>query len=275
MKKNLLSVIALTLAAAGLASSLVMWNALNQCRIEIAALTMQMNAMTATTVAPDPGETTLTAEPRADGSVGMTMTLASGKCSDDANASLIVMLDDMLVSQVPCYRNGDVCTATTAIPLNNGYTYILAYSGWEYLIASPENGAYPEFVNLADSMNAYGNLVLGDWIVLDNRLTLDVCHIQVQLPLLSTQDAPSSLDVRLILRQGGNDLDAVEVPLGPGEGQASFESTIHELSLALPVLAEGEEVTLWMEAQLANGQVISAWGGSWTATADGFVMAAG
>ena len=273
MKKNLLSVIALTLAAAGLASSLVMWNALNRCQLEIAALTMQMNTMTNTTVAPDPGNASLTAEPRADGSVAVTLTLESAE--DAVDASLIVMLDDMLVSQVPCYREGAACTATTAVPMNNGYTYILAYGGWEYLIASPDNGAYPQFVNLADSLNAYGNLVLGDWIVLDSRLTLDTCHIQVQLPLLSTQDAPSSQDVRLILRRGDNDLDAVTVTLNPGEGQASFEGTIHDLSLALPALAEGEEVTLWMEALLANGQVISAWGGSWTATADGFVMAAG
>ena len=275
MKKNLLSVIALTLAAAGLVSSLIMWNTLNQCRLDIAAMIMQMNNLTATTVAPDPGDVTLAAESRSDGSVAVTLTMESGNCSPDADASLIVMLDDMLVSQVPCYRNGDVCTATTALPVNNGYTYILVYSGWEYLIASPDNIAYPEFVNLADSMNAYCNLVLGDWIVLENRLTLDACRIHIQMPLLSTQGAPSSQEARLILRQGGNDLDTVTVSLNPGEGLASFEGTVSDLSLTLPTLAEGEEVTLWLEALLEGGQLVSACGGSWTATADGFVMAAG
>lgn len=275
MKKNLLSVIALTLAAVGLASSLVLWNTLNQLRGEMAALMMQMDVLVAGAVAPDPGVITLSAAPREDGSVAVTLTLESAEEVIDASPSLIVMQNDSLVSQVPCFREGNICTATTALPIDDGYTYILAYGGWEYLVASPDNGAYPQFVNLADSMSAYCNLVPGEWIVLDGRLCFDTCHLQVQLPLLSTQDARPSIDVRLILRCNDETLESCDVPLMPGEGQASYEASIEALSFPLPALAEGEEVSLWMEADLPGGEVIRNTGGSWTATADGFVMAAG
>lgn len=275
MKKNLLSVIALTLAAAGLASSLVLWNTLNQIRGEMAALMMQMDVLVAGAVAPDPGVITLSAAPRDDGSVAVTLTLESAEEVIDAAPALIVMQNDSLVSQVPCFREGNICTATTALPIDDGYTYILAYGGWEYLVASPDNGAYPQFVNLADSMSAYCNLVLGEWIVLDGRLTLDTCHLHVQLPLLSTQDAPSSINVRLILRYNNETFESYDIALMPGEGQAGYEASPEELSFSLPDLAEGEEVDLWIEADLPGGEVIRNTGGSWTATSDGFVMAAG
>ena len=70
-------------------------------------------------------------------------------------------------------------------------------------------------------------------------------------------------------------LDSTIVYVQQGEGAASYESTIHQLSLAVPALAEDDEVEMWMETILPDGQLVSVCAGTWTFTADGWTMAAG
>ena len=266
MKKNFLSVIALLMAAASLAAAAVLWNMVGQYEARLDALESRLGSQPASQ-----SEISLTASQRNDGTADVVLT---GK-DNLSGAVLKILLDGTVIAQADCLPADDGFTATATLTPVNGCSYVLIRGSEETVLASPDSGSYPALVNLADSLEAYCNLVLGDWIIVDGTLTLDACHLQVQAPLLGAKPLPDSQDVRVMLKHRGDLLEEVAVTLGPGEGEASFEGTLTGVSMALPALDEGEEIGLWMEAVLSDGQVLSACAGTWTVAGSGYEMAAG
>ena len=281
MKKKLLIVIALVLAAASMSAAAVLWGQNVRYQQDIVTLTYlvedlqhKVSSLSGQPANLSIGETTLTARLGNDGLAEVSFTLTPAE-NVDAEPVLKILVHDAVAAEAPCQWDGAAWCAQAVLAPTNDCTYILAMAGNEYVLASPSNGAYPDLVNLHDSLSAYCNLVLGDWIAEGGRLTLDTCHLHVQAPRLGDVTLPAEQEVRIQLRHLGDLVEGVTAQLPRGEGAASYEGNLQGLSLTLPVLEEGGEVDLWMEATLADGQMVSICAGTWTLDAQGWILAAG
>ena len=281
MKKNLLAAISLGLAALFFSIASVLWVQNTRYKLEIVTLTHrvedlqdQLSALSGHPAALTIGDTSLTAHLRNDGQAVVSFTLTPADATD-ADAFLKILAEDTLITRERCRWDGESYSAQAELMPLNGCTYILDLGGTEYVLASPANGACPDLVNLADSLSAYCNMILGDWIVESGRLTLDSCHLQVQAPRLGTVTLPASQEVRILLKHRGDLVEGAAVILEQGEGAASYEGILTGLSLSMPDLEAGSQVDLWMEATLADGQMVSVCAANWTRDAMGWTMAAG
>lgn len=245
-----------------------------QLQAQIDALAGQSSAVPNQSGIPELGSATLTAVSWAD-SKGADITLTLKDTASVTSALLRVLMDGEPVTEVPCQWSGSCLTATAQIPAGNGYTYTAVIDGAAFTLASPGDSAYPELVNLSESLGAYCNLVVGSWHVQDNTLTLDTCFAHVQTPQLSTGDPLTCEEALLVIKNGDIILDDIPIQLELGEGKNSYESEVSGITFALPALAEGEQIDLWLEATLSNGQILTTCAASWYAMPSGFSMAAG
>ena len=214
---------------------------------------------------------TLTATSWPDGSgADVVLTLESA----ETDALLRVMLDSQVIAEVPCSADGDVLTATASVPADNGYTYSLIIGSEATTLASPDNPVYPELVYLADSLTAYCNLVVGDWFVREDMLTLGTCYAHIHTPQLNNAGVTVS-SARILLKYGDTILDEVAVFPVASEEPGSYGCDVVDMVFALPDLADGEQVDLCLEATLSGGQVLTTCAATWYAMPGGFSMAAG
>lgn len=190
------------------------------------------------------------------------------------DALLRVMAGSTVLAEVPCYWDGTACTATAGIEAGNGYTYSLIVGSEARTLASPENPVYPELVNLADALNAYCNLVVDEWEVRDNVLTLDTCFAHIQYPQLGS-GALTCVQATLVLKHGDEPISQVSVTDLLQAATGGCEGQIDSAAFTLPELEEGEQVDLWLEATLSDGQVLTTCAATWYAMRSGFSMAAG
>lgn len=217
--------------------------------------------------------TTLTAISWADGSgADVILTLED---TADTEAALRVMLGSNVITEVPCFWDGTVLTATASVPADNGYTYSLILGSEAKTLASPDNPVYPELVYLADALTAYCNLVVGEWYVRDDMLTLEACYAHIHTPQLGSSTEAYTA-VRIVLKHGDEVLAEEAIsPAETEEGSGSYTCEVTDIVFALPDLPEGDQVDLWLEATLSSGQVLTSCAATWYAMPGGFSMAAG
>lgn len=217
---------------------------------------------------------TLAAAPWADNrGADVTLTVTADS-EPDSDVLLRVMLGSTVITEVPCQWDGSSLTATASLDAANGYIYSVIIGSESTPLSSPENPVYPELVYLADALSAYCNLIVGDWYVRDNVLTLESGYATIHTVQL-TADAQANTQARLLLKNGDIVLEAY--PLSPVETDepGSYACAITSASFPLPPLAEGEQVDLWLEATLSNGQTLTTCAATWYAMPGGFSMAAG
>lgn len=215
---------------------------------------------------------TLTAVGWADGrGADVTLTLDAPQ---ETEALLRVMAGDAAIAEVPCQWDGSALTATASVEAGNGYTYTLVIGSEATTLASPENPVYPELVNLADALSAYCNLVVGEWYVKDDVLTLETGNASIHTSQLTGSDGEYT-DARLVLKHGDEIL--AETPISPAatDEPGSFACSITDAAFPLPDLPEGEAVDLWLEVTLSDGQQLTTCAATWYAMTSGYSMAAG
>lgn len=243
-----------------------------QLQAQIDAITQSGGVLSEGETPPVPLNATLSAQPWADSrGADVTLTLEA----TDEPALLRIMLGDEVVTEVSCQPEGDHLAATVRVIAANGYTYSVVIGSEARTLASPENPTYPELVNLADALSAYCNLVVDDWYVRNSYLTLETCFAQVQTPQLGETGTLTCERARLLLKNKGSVIAEYPVTLIQGDGVGSYEAAVVHATFKLPILPEGEQVDLWLEAALSDGQVLTANAATWYAMPNGFSMVAG
>lgn len=219
-------------------------------------------------------EITLTAAPWQDNRGADVTLTAAAENAPDGDALLRVMLGSTVITEVPCHWDGTALTATVSLDAANGYIYSLVVDSEAKTLASPDAPAYPELVYLSDALSAYCNLIVGDWYVRESTLTLETGYATIHTPQL-TADDEAYTQVRLVLKRGEEVL--AECPISPVETDepGSFACSISSAAFPLPIMAEGEQMDLWLEATLTSGQILSTCAATWYAMPGGFSMAAG
>ena len=251
MKKNALSVIILAVLVVCLAAVGVLWVMVGRYESQIADLEDQLSGNSEEAAGPANSSLSFTAVLRNDGYADVILT-GDQQLKD---AVLTIMEGETELAQVTCTAEGDAYTATATVIPANGLTYILTQGSETRTLASPAGS---------------------DWtLIVDNQLTLDSCHIHIQTPVLSAAEPPATQEARVILKHRGDALNVISIVLESGEGPASYEGSLMDLTMDLPALEEGESVDLWLEAVLEDGQLISTCGGTWTVVSEGWEMSAG
>lgn len=224
----------------------------------------------------DPGtDAFYTAELWADGQgADLNLTLLLPEDPAGADVTVEVLLGEAVIAQSPCQPGSSGYTALLSVPAANGYTYTLTIGSAVYTLTSPDRPVYPELVDLADALSAYCNLIVEEWEIRGEVLTLSSCYAHIQTPQLGSAGIACT-EARAVLKNGDAVLSACALELIPGEGIGSFECRATDLTLDLPRLEEGLQADLWLEATLSNGQILSSCAATWYATADGYSMAAG
>jgi len=158
------------------------------------------------------------------------------------------------VTAVPCKWNGKAFTATAEVAAADGYSYLLIMGGEEILLAGPENPSAYIPVYLLSSLSYNCTFMVTDWTADGQELTLENAHVQVNLPQLSADGDAKIRSAALVMRLGTEEVLRKELKLAQGEGEGSFEVDLQKYDLTLPAMEEGDQVDLWVEVILSDGQ---------------------
>jgi hypothetical protein len=167
------------------------------------------------------------------------------------------------VNAVQCQWNGKAFVATASVAAEDGYTYILVLDGEELELASPANPAAYIPVYLQSSLGYNCTLMINGWESDMAKLKLTDAHLQVNLPLLATDGGAKIQSTALVMRLGIEEVSRKELTMTEGEGEGSFELTLQNYSLTLPEMQENDQVDLWLEVTLSDGQVLLSATSSW------------
>lgn len=296
-KHNLISILALVLAAVALVVSLTAYlkpdtsvdyageiealqqhNALLQSQLD--ALTSQMGG--GTTIGSGLAGWDLTLVPWETGTgASVTLTAVPAGYEEGMTAALYIRRGSQEIVTAECSWTGDAFTATAELTAQDGYGYycILTDSQGnrqQFSLTTPENPVEDIPVYLAAALTSYCNLTMDSWLDLDNTLTITAAYVQAQLPRLTFDGSNASIEkAELLLYYQGEICASAPITLEPGTGDGAYELTVSGVSMPMPQMAENESLDLYLEITLSDGQVLTALGASWFCNSDGLFAVVG
>lgn len=201
----------------------------------------------------------------------VTMSAAPGAYEDGMEAVFSIRLNGQEVRNIPCDWDGTAFfTATASLEAADGYGYYCIITTAEgdrqqFALSTTENPVYDIPVYLETSLSAYCNMTVDSWVANGGKLTISLAYIQAQLPRLSVSgDMPAIANARLLLVYNGEDFSDLALTLEPGEGGGAYELTLSGGELNWPEeLTDGDNLDLYLEVELSDGNVLSTMGGSW------------
>ena len=124
------------------------------------------------------------------------------------------------------------------------------------------------------SSDAYCHLMVNQWSSDLTNLTVVNGVAQVTV----TTSGSSELLVQsaqLVLRQGVREFSRIPVSLLVGENGTNFEALLENISFPLPELEENDQVDLWLEVVLSDGQILLSPACGWYRSGNDLFMVAG
>ena len=67
----------------------------------------------------------------------------------------------------------------------------------------------------------------------------------------------------VVIRHDAQEIGRKTVTLEPGEGQGTFELTLEDITFPLPALEEEDQVDIWLEVTLSDGQALLSPSSGW------------
>lgn len=278
--KNLITIIALVCAVISLIAAIFAIGAAGSLKNQLDKLTADFNVLAqrlgAEPDAPALSSWTLTPTVWADGAgADIAFTAVPEHYEEGMSVQLNVCLGQE-VNAVRCEWNGTAFTATAEVPAADGYTYICVVNGSEITLASPKNPVEYAAVYLESSLNSSCTLMVNGWEADEDTLTLTDAHAQVNLPKLSTGGSePAIKSAAIVMRLGTEEVSRKEITMVPGEGEGSYELTLQNIAFALPAMEENDQVELWLEVILSDGQELVSVTSGWYRSGDTLYLVAG
>ena len=206
--------------------------------------------------------------PNAEGTgATIEMTATPMRYEEGQTAVFLVTLNGAEAARVSGTWDGSAYTASAELAAEDGYTYeciLTQLDGSEnqIVISSPEAPLYESCVYLASGLNVYCNLFVEGWTQDGDTLALTTGYAQVQLPRISGH----SVDYKssdLVLKIGDEELQRLAVEMPKGEGEGSYEIVLENIQFEMPELKDDQQLDLWLEVTLTDGQVLTYNGCSW------------
>ena len=266
-KKNMITIIALICAVISLIVSIFAIGAAGKMKNQLDKLTNDLNILMLQQGVQSGGTVLESWELKpavwADGTgADITLTAVPANYTEGMSAQLNVCFGQE-VNAVQCQWNGNAFVATASVAAEDGYTYILVLDGEELELASPANPAAYIPVYLQSSLGYNCTLMINGWESDMAKLKLTDAHLQVNLPLLATDGGAKIQSTALVMRLGIEEVNRKELTMKEGEGEGSFELTLQNFNLTLPEMQENDQVDLWLEVTLSDGQVLLSATSSW------------
>lgn len=281
-KKNHLSVVALVVALAALALSVIgllpgqtspdqsfETPALEQ---QVQALQAQVDALTAQLAGAsgDLADWNLSAASRDGGErADVTLTALPSVYETGMEAIFTVLLDGQEVASQPCILDGNAFCATLSLPAADGYAYyciLLTPDGSrrQVTLTTPGHPVDEHMVNLKSSLESYCLMTVEGWSLADQQtLLIPAARIEVQLPLISL-DAPASVTAaELVLTHNGSELSRLSPETSVSSLENGYLLEAADICLPLPAMAEGDVLEMILLVTLSDGTVLSTPGASW------------
>ena len=297
-KHNVISALALILAIAALAVSLLAYwkpdndvdysgeiealrqqNALLQSQLD--SVTAQLHSGGVTTSAGLAGWD-LTLVPWESGTgASVTLTAIPAGYEEGMTAALYVRKGSQEIVTVDCGWTGDAFTATAELTAQDGYGYYciltdVAGEKQQFSLTTPENPVEDIPVYLATALNAYCNMTMDSWLDLDDTLTISAAYVQVQLPRLTAEGVEPTVEkAELLLYYQGEVYASAPIALEAGAAAGAYELTVAGVTMPMPRMEEDESLDLHLEVTLSDGTVLRALGASWYCNSNGLFSVVG
>lgn len=205
-----------------------------------------------------------------EGGNGATVTFTGipADYEEGQTAHLSIWLEGDLIDTVSCQWNGTAYEAVTDLNAVDGYCYYLSLTGAdgqerEVELNTPKNPVDGSVIDLETALTAYCAMMVEDSTVEDGVLTITAGYAQVQLPRIGqSKDAVKAVDAELVLRAAGSEVSRCDLEL-KAENETTLTGEVIGLTFDLPEMEDDEQLELWMEVTLSDGQTLFTTGGSW------------
>ncbi|MCI7639178.1 MAG: hypothetical protein MSS60_05050 [Clostridiales bacterium] len=202
----------------------------------------------------------------------VNLTAVPSEHANGDTAEFVVRLDGENIKTVPCEWKSGAYVASADLNGADGYGYYVTLSGKdgsfaEVAVNTPENPTDESLINLASSLMPYCSVTLNDTALEGDSLTILSGYALVQAPRITGDgDNVACAQANLVMTLDGQEIGRIPLVMAPGEADRSYDATITDLSFTVPEeIGEGQQLVLRLEAELTNGQTLTAQGGSWTA----------
>lgn len=202
----------------------------------------------------------------------VNLTAVPSEHANGDTAEFVVRLDGENIKTVPCEWKSGAYVASADLNGADGYGYYVTLSGKdgsfaEVAVNTPENPTDEALINLASSLMPYCSLTLNDTALEGDSLTILSGYALVQAPRITGDgDNVACAQANLVMTLDGQEIGRIPLVMAPGEADRSYDATVTDLSFTVPEeIGEGQQLVLRLEAELTNGQTLTAQGGSWTA----------
>lgn len=197
--------------------------------------------------------------------------------AEDCSVSFLVSIEGDEVANIPCEWNGSDYTASADLNAANGYCYYLVVTAadgtsTEVAVNTPAEPTNEAFVNLEAALESYCAVTIEESIFENNQLSLYGGNVQVQAPLITSDGADITCqEAVLVLTFNGETLDQKVLPLTQTETTGLYEALVDNVVFDIPEMEAEQTVELAVNAALSNGQLLTAFGGSWVCSEDGLM----
>lgn len=214
---------------------------------------------------------------------GATVTLTAQPAAyrEGQTAEFMALLEGQQVDRVSCGWDGESYTAQLDLNAADGYSYycvITAPDGSREQVAlsTPENPVIDTVVNLSTALSSYCNMIVDSWEGDGDQLTITEGYIQVQLPRIALGGGnPTVSTAELVLKKAGEEISRQALTLPEGEGENSYELMLTDTAFQIPEMQDDQQLDLYLEVKLSDGQLLSTAGCSWYHNAGELFLAVG
>lgn len=196
-------------------------------------------------------------------------------------ADFIVRLESDDVTTIPCQWDGTNYTASADLNAANGYCYYMLLTAadgtaQEVAVNTPAAPVDEALIDIEASLESYCSITVEESVFEDSKLTLPTGKVQVKTPLITNEgETISCQEAALVLTYNGETLDRKVLTLTETDTKGLWEAALENIIFDAPEIEGDQSLDLTLNVTLTNGQVLSAFGGSWVPNDEGLLPVVG
>lgn len=209
------------------------------------------------------------------------ITATPSHYEEGQHADFIVRLESDDVTTIPCQWDGTNYTASADLNAANGYCYYMLLTAadgtaQEVAVNTPAAPVDEALIDIEASLESYCSITVEESVFEDSKLTLPTGKVQVKTPLITNEgETISCQEAALVLTYNGETLDRKVLTLTETDTKGLWEAALENIIFDAPEIEGDQSLDLTLNVTLTNGQVLSAFGGSWVPNDEGLLPVVG
>ena len=197
-------------------------------------------------------------------------------------ADFVVRLESDDVASVPCkWEPNNTYSASVDLNAANGYCYYIVLTAAdgtasEVAVNTPAEPTNEAFIDIEAALESYCSVTIDDSTFENSKLTLTSGKVQVKVPSITNAgETITCQEATLVLTFNGETLGQEVLTLSEAETGGLFEAPLENITFDIPEMENEQSVELTLNVTLTNGQILSAFGGSWVCREEGILAVVG